>query len=82
MLKKKSKNTHQSIRIFTWQLSKKVRKMMLLMRLPQQDPYELEEQLRDELIMVHAMRNCLIMGMNFYNNFEDIDRLVSRIETG
>ena len=55
---------------------------IVLIRLPKQDPHILEEQLREELIMVHAMRGCLIMGMNFYNNFEDIDRLVSHIEAG
>jgi len=55
---------------------------IVLLRLPKQDPYKLEEQLREELIMVHAMRGCLIMGMNFYNNFEDIDRLISHIEAG
>jgi len=53
---------------------------IVLIRLPKQDPYELEEQLREELIMVHAMRGCLITGINFYNNFEDIDRLIARIE--
>jgi selenocysteine lyase/cysteine desulfurase len=53
---------------------------IVLIRLPKQDPYVLEEELRDDLIMVHAMRGCLLTGTNFYNNFEDIDRLVSRIE--
>lgn len=55
---------------------------IVLIRLPKQDPYRLEEELREELILVHAMRNCLIMGVNFYNNYEDIDRLVARIEAG
>jgi len=53
---------------------------IILMRLPRQDPHKLEEELRDELILVHAMRGCLITGTNFYNNHEDIDRLISRIE--
>jgi hypothetical protein len=30
--------------------------------------------------MVHGMRNCLIMAVNFYNNHEDIDRVVAHIE--
>lgn len=55
---------------------------IVLIRLPKQDPYKLEEELREELILAHAMRSCLITGTNFYNSFEDIDRLVSRIEAG
>ena len=55
---------------------------IVLMKLPKQDPHELEEQLREELILVHAMRGCMITGTNFYNNFEDIDKLVAKIEAG
>ncbi len=55
---------------------------IVLMRLPKQDPYKLEEDLRSELIMVHGMRNCLIMATNFYNNEEDIDRVLAHIEAG
>lgn len=55
---------------------------IVLMRLPKQDPHEFEVALRDDLILVHAMRGCLITGTNFYNNREDVDRLVSRIEAG
>ncbi|RJP65016.1 MAG: aminotransferase class V-fold PLP-dependent enzyme [Candidatus Abyssobacteria bacterium SURF_17] len=53
---------------------------IVLMRLPKQDPYKLAEELREKLILVHAMRNCLITGVNFYNNFEDIDRLLFYIK--
>lgn len=53
---------------------------IVLMRLPRQDPRKLAEELREELILVHAMHGCLITGTNFYNNHEDIDRLISRIE--
>ena len=55
---------------------------IVLFRLPKQDPRELEEKLRDELILIHAMRGCVITGTNFYNNFEDMDRLISHIEAG
>ena len=55
---------------------------IVLLRLPKQDPYKLAEDLRGELVMVYGMRNCLIMGVNFYNNQEDIDRLLSSIEAG
>ncbi len=53
---------------------------IVLIRLPKQDPHKFEEALREELILVHAMRGCLITGTNFYNNFEDIDKLISHIE--
>lgn len=55
---------------------------IVLIRLPKQDPYQLEEDLRSELIMVHGMRNCLIMAVNFYNNHEDIDRVLAHIGAG
>jgi selenocysteine lyase/cysteine desulfurase len=53
---------------------------IVLFSLPRQDPYKLAEELRSDLIMVHAMRNCLIMGVNFYNNRADIDKVLERIE--
>ncbi|GAB4344798.1 MAG: aminotransferase class V-fold PLP-dependent enzyme [Candidatus Abyssubacteria bacterium] len=53
---------------------------IVLFSLPRQDPYRLAEELRSDLIMVHAMRNCLIMGVNFYNNHADIDKVLDRIE--
>ncbi|RJP17568.1 MAG: aminotransferase class V-fold PLP-dependent enzyme [Candidatus Abyssobacteria bacterium SURF_5] len=53
---------------------------IVLLRLPKQDPYKLAEELREHLIMVHAMRGCLIMGFNFYNNEEDVDKLMAHIE--
>lgn len=53
---------------------------IVLIRLPKQDPHKLEEELRDELILAHTMRGCLITGTNFYNNHEDVDRLISRID--
>lgn len=53
---------------------------IVLLRLPKQDPYKLALELREELILAHAMRGCLIMGFNFYNNEEDVDRLIARIE--
>jgi selenocysteine lyase/cysteine desulfurase len=53
-----------------------------LIRLPKQDPHKFEEEMRNELIMVHAMRGCMITGTNFYNNHEDVDRLVDHIEAG
>jgi cysteine desulfurase/selenocysteine lyase len=55
---------------------------IVLLRLPKQDPYKLVEELREHLIMVHAMRGCMILGLNFYNNEEDIDRLLAFIEAG
>jgi cysteine desulfurase/selenocysteine lyase len=53
---------------------------IVLLRLPRQDPRELAEELRNELILVHSMRGCLILGSNFYNTFEDVDRVIDRIE--
>ncbi|MBI4831553.1 MAG: aminotransferase class V-fold PLP-dependent enzyme [Candidatus Lindowbacteria bacterium] len=53
---------------------------IVLIRLPKQDPLELAEELREQSILVHAMRGCLIAGLNFYNNEEDVDRLVAHIE--
>lgn len=53
---------------------------IVLLRLPKQDPKELAEELREQLILVHSMRGCLIMGFNFYNNEEDVDRLMEHIE--
>lgn len=55
---------------------------IVLFRLPKQDPHELVLALRDELVLVHTMRGCIIAGTNFYNNHEDVDRLVARIEAG
>jgi selenocysteine lyase/cysteine desulfurase len=55
---------------------------IVLFRLPKQDPREFEVALRDELILVHAMRGCIIAGTNFYNNHEDVDRLMAHIEAG
>lgn len=55
---------------------------IVLIRLPKQDPHKLAEELRDELVLAHAMRGCMITGTNFYNNHEDIDRLVAHIEAG
>jgi selenocysteine lyase/cysteine desulfurase len=53
---------------------------IVLIRLPKQDPAELAEKLREDLILVHSMRGCLMLGTNFYNNFDDVDRVVARIE--
>lgn len=53
---------------------------IVLLRLPKQDPYKLAEELREHLIMVHAMRGCMILGLNFYNTEEEIDRLLSFIK--
>jgi selenocysteine lyase/cysteine desulfurase len=55
---------------------------IVLIRLPKQDPHELVEELRGDSILAHAMRGCLITGLNFYNNQEDVDRLVAHIEAG
>lgn len=55
---------------------------IVLIRLPKQDPLKLAEELREHSILAYAMRGCLITGLNFYNNEEDVDRLIAHIEPG
>ncbi|MBI5115338.1 aminotransferase class V-fold PLP-dependent enzyme [Candidatus Poribacteria bacterium] len=55
---------------------------IVLIRLPKQDPLDLAEELQGQSILAHAMRGCLITGLNFYNNKEDVDRLMAHIEAG
>jgi len=55
---------------------------IVLIRLPKQDPYKLKGELQDNGILAYAMRDCLILGLNFYNNEEDVDRLMAHIEAG
>lgn len=55
---------------------------IVLIQLPKQDPYKLKGELQDHGILAYAMRDCLIVGLNFYNNEEDVDRLMAHIEAG